>query len=160
MSEAADAGNPLMKKIELDTLVTVVDCSTFLRDYATKQPLAARPELGDGGNMRPVVDLLVEQVECADFVILNKTDLLDDDKVQQLQTIIATLNPLATVITSQHGQVRPRWPRCTLSRHDMLPGGGGGSTPLPPPMPTAMSKVRREGYCSLETSPLPSTHPD
>jgi G3E family GTPase len=35
-------------------------------------PLASRPELGDGGNMRPVVDLLVEQVECADFVLLNK----------------------------------------------------------------------------------------
>ena len=35
-------------------------------------PLASRPELGDGGNMRPVVDLLVEQIECADFILLNK----------------------------------------------------------------------------------------
>lgn len=105
MSEAEAAGHPLMQKVELDTLVTVVDCSTFLRDYATKQPLAARPELGDGGNMRPVVDLLVEQVECADFVILNKVDLLDGDKVEQLKSIIATLNPLATIITAQYGQI-------------------------------------------------------
>lgn len=29
-----------------------------------RAPVAARPELGDGGNMRPVVDLLVEQVRC------------------------------------------------------------------------------------------------
>ena len=27
-----------------------------------RAPLASRPELGDGGNLRPVVDLLVEQV--------------------------------------------------------------------------------------------------
>ena len=46
-------------------------------------PLAARPELGDGGNMRPVVDLLVEQIECADFVLLNKVDLLPGGTRQQ-----------------------------------------------------------------------------
>jgi len=36
-----------------------VDASTFTADFATRQALAARPDLGDGGNLRPVVDLLV-----------------------------------------------------------------------------------------------------
>jgi hypothetical protein len=36
-----------------------VDSSTFIKDFASRQPLAARPDLGDGGNLRPVVDLLV-----------------------------------------------------------------------------------------------------
>ncbi len=36
-----------------------VDASTFGKDFASRQPLAARPDLGDGGNLRPIVDLLV-----------------------------------------------------------------------------------------------------
>lgn len=46
-------------------MVTLVDSGTFIQDYASRMPLAARPELGEGGNMRPVVDLLVEQVGAA-----------------------------------------------------------------------------------------------
>ena len=57
------AGNPLMQRIKLDTLVTIVDSGTFIQDYASRVPLAARPDLGEGGNLRPVVDLLVEQIE-------------------------------------------------------------------------------------------------
>jgi G3E family GTPase len=51
-----------MDRLELDTLVTVLDSGSFVSDYASRAPLAARPELGEGGDMRPVVDLLVEQV--------------------------------------------------------------------------------------------------
>eukprot|EP00983_Pelagomonas_calceolata_P002097 71231-Pelagomonas_calceolata.AAC.1 len=39
-----------------------VDSSTFTADFATRQALAARPDLGDGGNLRPVVDLLVRVI--------------------------------------------------------------------------------------------------
>lgn len=62
-SEAIAAGNPLMQRIYLDTLVTIVDSGTFIVDYSSRSPLAARPDLGEGGNLRPVVDLLVEQIE-------------------------------------------------------------------------------------------------
>ena len=51
-----------MDRLELDTLVTVLDAGSFVSDYASRTPLASRPELGEGGDMRPVVDLLVEQV--------------------------------------------------------------------------------------------------
>lgn len=40
-----------------------VDSHTFITDYSSRQPLAMRPDLGEGGNLRPVVDLLVEQIE-------------------------------------------------------------------------------------------------
>ena len=62
-TEASSLGHPLVAKVALDTLVTVVDSHTFLQDYSSRAPLAARPELGEGGPMRPVVDLLVEQIE-------------------------------------------------------------------------------------------------
>ncbi|WIA33984.1 hypothetical protein OEZ86_007079 [Tetradesmus obliquus] len=108
-NEAMAAGHPLMQRVELDTLVTLVDSSSFIKDYSTKLPLASRPELGDGGNMRPVVDLLVEQVECADFVLLNKVDLLpggvEGEALEQLSAIVSSLNPLATVIACEQAKV-------------------------------------------------------
>ena len=63
--EAETAGHPLLKRIVLDTMVTVVDSQSFIADYSSRSPAMARPDLGEGGNLRPVVDLLVEQIECA-----------------------------------------------------------------------------------------------
>jgi G3E family GTPase len=105
-AEASANQRPVMDRIELDTLVTVVDSGTFIADYASRAPLASRPELGDGGNLRPVVDLLVEQIECADYIVLNKTDMLPgEDKLEQLRAIVTSLNPLATVVDCQQGKV-------------------------------------------------------
>eukprot|EP00879_Flechtneria_rotunda_P014044 GHRR01014672.1.p1 GENE.GHRR01014672.1~~GHRR01014672.1.p1 ORF type:complete len:355 (+),score=130.74 GHRR01014672.1:1365-2429(+) len=59
--------------------------------------------------MRPVVDLLVEQIECADFVLLNKVDLLpaglEGEDLQQLRAVVSSLNPLATVIACEQAKV-------------------------------------------------------
>ena len=44
-------------------MVTIVDSGTFVVDFASKESMAARADLGEGGNLRPVVDLLVEQIE-------------------------------------------------------------------------------------------------
>ncbi|KAL6762527.1 CobW/HypB/UreG, nucleotide-binding domain-containing protein [Haematococcus lacustris] len=106
--EAAAEGHPLLDRIALDTLVTVVDASTFVASFASRQPLAARPDLGDGGTLRPVVDLLVEQVECSDYVILNKVDLMAAAELQPLEQLVAvvgSLNPLATVIPCSQARV-------------------------------------------------------
>ncbi|CAL8471986.1 g11528 [Coccomyxa elongata] len=104
-SEAIAAGNPLMQRIYLDTLVTIVDSGTFIVDYSSRSPLAARPDLGEGGNLRPVVDLLVEQIECADFVLLNKIDTLKEGQLDSLVDIAKSLNPLAKVIGCEQGRV-------------------------------------------------------
>lgn len=45
-------------------------------------------------------------VRCADFVVLNKTDMLDEAQRDELTAIIASLNPLATVIPCTHGKVQ------------------------------------------------------
>lgn len=103
--DATAAAHPLMKRIRLDTLITVLDCGTFLTDYGSRAPIMAHPELGEGGNLRPVVDLLVEQLECADFLLLNKTDLLKEGQLDELRGIVASLNPFAEVKACQHGRV-------------------------------------------------------
>jgi G3E family GTPase len=38
----------------------------------------------------------VLRCRCADYVVLNKTDLLKDGELAQLQAIVASLNPFAT----------------------------------------------------------------
>lgn len=35
-AEASTAGNPVMDRLDLDTLVTVVDAGTFITDYASR----------------------------------------------------------------------------------------------------------------------------
>lgn len=104
-TEAVEEGHELASRVYLDTMVTIVDSGTFIQDFASRAPLAARPDLGEGGNLRPVVDLLVEQIECADWVVLNKTDQLEAGKLTELQAIMESLNPLAKVTSCQQGRV-------------------------------------------------------
>lgn len=62
-NEAIFEGHPVMTRIRLDNMITIVDSGTFIKDYSSRTALAARPDLGEGGTLRPVVDLLVEQIE-------------------------------------------------------------------------------------------------
>jgi G3E family GTPase len=41
----------------------------------------------------------VRWCRCADYVVLNKTDLLKTGQMEALQAIVASLNPLATART-------------------------------------------------------------
>ena len=64
----------------LDTMVTVVDAASFLRDYNEAESLQSRGEsLGEEDN-RTVTDLLIDQIEFADVIVLNKLDLVTKDK--------------------------------------------------------------------------------
>lgn len=104
--DATTNGHPLIQRIRLDSLFTVVDSATFIKDFSSKAPVGARPDLGEGGNMRPVVDLLVEQVECADCIVLNKIDMLSPPSlVDSLAAIVTSLNPLADVHRCEQGKI-------------------------------------------------------
>ena len=56
-------------------MITVVDSATFVKNFMSKSIIMDRPDIADGeggGEDRHVVDLLVEQVETADMIVLNK----------------------------------------------------------------------------------------
>jgi len=90
----------------LDTLVTVVDCLNFLEDYNSAQQARERKELGaEAGDERTIVNLLVDQIECANVIILNKTDLVTNVDKERLKGIVGKLNPKAQIVESQHGAV-------------------------------------------------------
>lgn len=44
---------------------------------------------------RSLIGLLVDQVEVADVILLNKTDLLSEEDQEELRAVIHALNPKA-----------------------------------------------------------------
>ncbi len=103
-------GLPLLQEVALRTLVTVVDGSSFLAQWESKQVLDERPDLGgdeydEGGGERQLVDLLVEQIECADVLVLNKMDQVDAKQQQVLKEICLSLNPKSTTVAVEFGKV-------------------------------------------------------
>lgn len=89
----------------LDTMVTVVDSASFLRDYAAAEALKDRGEsLGEEDN-RTVTDLLIEQIEFADVIVLNKLDLVTPAQADEVEAIIEALNPGAKIVQTTQGKV-------------------------------------------------------
>lgn len=101
----AEDGTSLSDVARLDTMVTVVDAPAFLHDYASRDTLAARGEVAGDGDGRMLVDLLVEQVEFADVLLLNKADLVSPADLSRLSSILATFNPGARIVSASHGRV-------------------------------------------------------
>ncbi len=102
----ADAqGRSLSDAARLDTLVTVVDAFNFLRDYGSADSLVDRRQARDEADDRCVVDLLVDQVEFADVIVVNKVDLVDAAQREQVAGILRALNPRARLVFSEFGQV-------------------------------------------------------
>ncbi|TVR12385.1 MAG: GTP-binding protein [Planctomycetota bacterium] len=98
-------GSSLGTVARLDTMCTVVDAGAFLRDYRSPDDLKARRlELGDDDH-RTIPDLLLDQVEFADVLVLNKADLLDAEQLARLQAILGKLNPQADQVVVEHGRV-------------------------------------------------------
>lgn len=87
----------------LDTMVTVVDAANFARELAAGDSLVERRLDQYDGDERTVSDLLVDQVEFADVLLLNKTDLVPD--VEGLVATLRRLNPAADVVTGSFGKV-------------------------------------------------------
>jgi G3E family GTPase len=108
-------GKTLDALVHLDTVVTVVDTPNFLENYNSQQSIGERPDLDGtgGGGHTPVVQLLVEQVEFANVILLNKRSEVSPAELDGAQEIIAGLNPGAKVICTDFSRVCPTQVLCT-----------------------------------------------
>ena len=98
-------GVSLSRVSRLDTMVTVVDMANFLRDYNEAQALQERGESLGEDDHRTVTDLLIDQIEFADVIVLNKLDLVTGEQAREVEAIITALNPVAEVIPTTRCQV-------------------------------------------------------
>lgn len=64
------------KFARLDTTVTVIDAFTILADFDTDELLSARRNDVTAEDERTVSDLMVDQIEFADVIVLNKVDMV------------------------------------------------------------------------------------
>ena len=94
--------------VSADTCVTVVDCSMFFHYLNTDKRLRDT-ELAEGVEADETEELtsqlLVNQVEFADVILMNKTDLLPPEDMSTVLATLKTLNPRARIIPCSFSQV-------------------------------------------------------
>lgn len=100
-----ELGIDLTKKTRLDTLVTVVDGNRFWHDFSSGENLVDRKQGTDEQDTREVVDLLIDQIEFANVIVLNKVDLLNDESAEELEAVLRKLNPEAKVIKTAFSDI-------------------------------------------------------
>ncbi|MBL1086510.1 GTP-binding protein [Streptomyces actinomycinicus] len=103
---ARDDGATLGDLARLDTMVTVVDAANFLTELASGDELAERGLDQYEDDERTVSDLLMDQIEFADVIVLNKLDLVDAEAADRLRATLARLNPAARIVSAVHGRVQ------------------------------------------------------
>ena len=91
-------GSKLSDIAEVDTMVTVVDGPVFLNDVKanTNDTLASTGMVPD--DQRSVIKLLIEQVEFADIILVNKNDLLNDNDRKTIESLVREFNNYAKIV--------------------------------------------------------------
>jgi G3E family GTPase len=98
-------GESLSAIARLDTMVTVVDACNFLEDFQSVEELRDRGIGLDETDSRDIARLLIDQIEFANVILLNKIDLVSEDEAGQLLSLLRKLNPDAKVLAIEHGRV-------------------------------------------------------
>ncbi len=100
--------NPLPEGIRIDALVTVVDGSRFMTDVFTSRDMESTGLAIDEGDDRSVSEVMIEQVEFADVIIVNKMDLINSADFSVLDSLMERLNPHAKRLHATRGAVAPK----------------------------------------------------
>ncbi|KAK4074066.1 hypothetical protein Trihar35433_3540 [Trichoderma harzianum] len=95
----------LEKFAHLDTTVTVIDAFTMLNDFDTADLLSGRRDDVVPEDERSVSDLMVDQIEFADVIILNKIDMINDETKARILDLVKQLNHRAKIMESKYSKV-------------------------------------------------------
>lgn len=98
-------GIDLTSRVYIDAMVSVVDAFRFLKDFNSGESLHERKQAIEATDVREVVDLLVDQVEFADIIVLNKADRVNETELGEMTRLLKALNPTAKLLTSVHANV-------------------------------------------------------
>lgn len=134
-----EEGQSLADVSRLDTMVTVVDVANLIKNYSSTDFLRDQDENLGEEDERTLVDLLVEQIEFANVILLNKIDLISKDELKTVKAIINGLNAKAKIIETtlshvdmkevmdtglfnlEEAQQHPLWAQELYNPNDHLP---------------------------------------
>jgi len=121
-----EEGRSLSDVARLDTMVTVVDVSTFARDFSSPDRLPERGVSAGPEDVRPLVGLLSDQIEFADVIILNKSDRAAPEMRHQVRQMVRALNRDAELLDAERARVPLKQVlgtgRFDFTRAQMAPG--------------------------------------
>jgi G3E family GTPase len=92
------------ERFRLDTMVTVLDTYGFWKEFDAGESL---PGDGEPAADRPLADVLVEGIEFCDVLVLNKTDVVPDDVLDEIESVAERLGPRAKRIRTSYSEVDP-----------------------------------------------------
>ncbi len=90
---------------ELDTMVSVIDAYSLYESFQSGQALV--DDAVEAGTDRVPEAVLMDQIEFCDVLILNKCDLVPEEALDEIETVLETLQPRAKIIRTEHGAVAP-----------------------------------------------------
>jgi G3E family GTPase/ADP-ribose pyrophosphatase YjhB (NUDIX family) len=100
-----ETGIRLDQHARLDTLVTVVDGANFFRELDSVQTTKSTGQAAYDEDDRALAQLLVDQIEFANVILLNKCDLLSEKDRQDVHTALTALNPNALIFETTRSVV-------------------------------------------------------
>lgn len=97
-------GRTLADQARLAALVTVIDVVALASEAAKAERAGRVPA---GGGERPVFELMLEQIECADVIVLNQCDRATEagGELMRAEALAGGLNARAEVLRTERGQV-------------------------------------------------------
>lgn len=94
----------LSTRCHVDAMVTVLDAHRLLTEFNLGKTLVDFSHEGDRDG-EDIAQLLVEQIEFCDILILNKTDLVSEEELAQIESFVKILQPRAKLIKTTYSQV-------------------------------------------------------
>jgi G3E family GTPase len=100
-----DLGMELEDLVRVDAMISVVDALNFPLDFEQSDTLRERRIALDSSDDRSISDVLAEQVEFANILVINKSDLVTEVELRRLEALLHQLNPKARLVRATHGMV-------------------------------------------------------
>lgn len=100
-----EEGYSLSDLADLDTMVTVVDASSFLEELDSIERLRDRSLASGEDDVRSIAELLIDQVEFADVLVLNKVETVSATELTDVKKVLRKLNPRAEILPTSYSDV-------------------------------------------------------
>merc|ERR1712233_96307 len=97
--------HPILKDVaRLDNCVTVIDACNFFNTFNTGDFLSDRFEVDNEDDDRTVSHLMIDQIEFANIIVLNKIDMVKPADRQKITKTLKLLNPGAEIYPTNYSR--------------------------------------------------------